>query len=306
MRLTIDGSTDVYLILGQPVAQVRAPEAFNALFAQLGRPAVLVPAEVAPADLAGFVGAALRARNIRGLWVTIPHKEAAAACVQHLSPLARAAGAVNAVRRRADGSLEGALFDGEGFVRALARLGTPLRGRRVLVLGAGGAAAAIGASMALCAQPPACIAFHDPAEGKAQALVERLRRAAPAARGAVATTSDPAGFDLVVNASPLGLRPADPLPFDVVRMDAGAAFVDILMKNQPTPALRAVRSTGRPAHPGFEMMVHQADLYLDFFGLHAAAEAVRQDCRLLREQIYPPEMAQEWQRLSPSLKETAP
>ncbi len=263
----ITGTTDTYLILGDPVEQVRAPESFNAVFARFGIDAVLVPVRIAPADLAPFVRAAFKAPNIKGMWVTIPHKVAATGLLDHCSDIARVAGAVNAIRRNADGSLEGGLFDGEGLVASLDRFGMAYTGRRVLIVGAGGAASAIGASL-VCrgTQSVAELALFDPVPGRAQALATRLAPATQAVVHAVAH-SDPAGFDLVINASPLGLKADDPLPVDVARMAPGAALVDILMKNQPTPVVRAARARGLSAQPGFEMMILQAHLYLDVHGL---------------------------------------
>eukprot|EP01036_Dinobryon_divergens_P058404 gene58405-77925_t len=131
-RMHVSGTTRVFLILGDPVEQVRAPEAFNHLFAKHGVDAVLVPAKVRPAHLEAFVRGSLLAENIEGLWLTIPHKAAVLPLLAACDPLGKAAGAVNAVRRRADGSLEGALFDGTGFVRSLDHFGLPVAGRRVL------------------------------------------------------------------------------------------------------------------------------------------------------------------------------
>ena len=88
---------------------------------------------------------------------------------------------------------------------------------------------------------------------------------------------DPAGYDLVVNATPLGLKAGDPLPFDVARLDERAVVVDILMKNQPTPLLRSCHARGIVAHPGFEMMVQQVPEYLSFFGYDEIAQAVQAD-----------------------------
>jgi shikimate dehydrogenase len=93
---------------------------------------------------------------------------------------------------------------------------------------------------------------------------------------------DPAGYDLVVNATPLGLKAGDPLPFDVARLDADTAVVDILMKNQPTPLLRACHARGITAHPGFEMMVQQVPEYLAFFGFGELARAVQADASEVR------------------------
>jgi shikimate dehydrogenase len=109
-------------------------------------------------------------------------------------------------------------------------------------------------------------------------------------------TSDPAGFDLVVNASPLGMAPGDPLPCDISRLEPHAALVDIVMKNQPTPLVLAARARGLNAQPGFEMLIQQAHLYLDFFGMTQAAAAVRQDATALRERIYPPKLHGEIRR----------
>jgi shikimate dehydrogenase len=292
----ITGTTDVFFILGDPVAQVRAPESFNAIFARFGLDAVLVPVQVAPGDLAAFLKTAFLAPNIKGIWVTIPHKAPILAALDACDPLGRVAGAVNAVRRRADGRLEGGLFDGEGFKDSLAWFGIPFAGRRVLILGAGGASAAIGASLALAPDGAAAeIAFYDPAPGKAVELVARMAPATSCRVQAV-DSSDPAGYDLVVNGSPLGLNATDPLPCDVARMAPHAALVDILMKNQPTPLVRAARARGLVAQPGFEMLIQQTHLYLDFMGFHEAAEAVRRDAGFIREQIYPAALAHEIRR----------
>lgn len=293
----VTGSTDVYLILGDPVEQVLAPESFNPIFAASGIDAVLVPAQVAPQHLDAFVKSAFLASNIKGMWLTIPHKSPAITLLDDCSALGRMAGAVNAIRRNADGSLEGGLFDGEGFVASLAYFETSHAGKRVLMLGAGGAAAAIGASLALPRSGGAAaeIAFFDPTPGKAAEVAARIAAATPVHVHAVAS-NDPAGFDLVVNASPLGLKPTDPLPCDVSRLAAHTVLIDIVMKNQPSPVVQAARARGLNAQPGFEMLIHQTHLYLDFFGFAEAAHRVRLDATFLREKIYPAALQHEIRR----------
>jgi shikimate dehydrogenase len=275
---TITGSTRVFAVLGDPVMQVQAPRVFNTIFARHGVDAVLVPAQVTAAALPGFVRHVTAAGNIDGLWVTIPHKPACASIVDHCDTAAALAGSVNAVRRDADGSLHGALFDGLGFVHALDHFGFAPRGRRVLLLGAGGAGAAI--ALALCEAGVATLALHDLGD-RATRLAARLAGHAGATRVEVAS-ADPAGFDLVVNATPLGLNPGDPLPVDPARLDAACLVVDILMKDRPTTLLRACATRGIQAHAGHEMLVQQVPDYLDFFGLHAAALAVREELPSLR------------------------
>ena len=280
----IDGNTRVFLILGDPVSQVRAPQAFNHLFRRHGVNAVLVPAKIAPARFDAFVRHALTADNIDGLWLAIPHKTAMVSLLDHCDTLGRVAGAVNAARRNADGSLEGGLFDGVGFVKALDRFGIRTLGRRVLVVGVGGGGVAIAASLAQrgCAE----LALFDAATGRAAQAADRIRSAFDT-RVTTPDSADPAGFDLVVNASPLGLAPGDPLPFDVSRLDRSAEVVDILMKNQPTPLLQACAARGIRAHPGFEMMVLQMPEYLNFFGLHELAQVVQGDPAEVRGLLQP-------------------
>jgi shikimate dehydrogenase len=290
----VNGSADVYLILGDPVEQVLAPEIFNPLFARFGHDAVLVPVQVAPQNLLAFVKGAFLAKNIKGLWVTIPHKVPVMEVIDTCSELARLAGAVNAIRRNVDGSLEGGLFDGEGFVSSLNYFNMAFAGKKVLILGAGGAAAAIGASLVLprAGGHAAEVALFDPTPGKAQEVAQRLTVSHPALVRAAAS-SDPAGFDLVINASPLGLNATDPLPCDVSRLNPHAALVDIVMKNYPTPVVQAVRARGQHAEPGFEMLIQQAHLYMDFFGFTDIAAALHQDTASIRQQIYPAQLLDE-------------
>lgn len=300
MLSTIHGTTDVYLIPGDPVEQVRAPEVFNLIFRTLGINAVLVPVHVTAGDIEVFVLTSFRAKNIKGMFFAIPHKSLVMGLLTHCNDNGRVAGAVNGIRRNSQGDLEGGLFDGKGCVSALDYFGMAYAGKRVLILGAGGGASAIAASLAIAGdRAPAEIAMYDPVPGKAQFLAERIMAAAPAGARVVAIgSSDPAGFDLVINASPLGLQVGDPLPCDVSRLSPHAAVLDILMKNQPTPLVRAVRARHLVAHPGFEMLIQQAPDYLDFFGYTDAAQVVRQDATFIRDYLYPASMAGEIRRIT--------
>ncbi|MDZ5461150.1 shikimate dehydrogenase family protein [Azohydromonas lata] len=271
--MQISGSTRVFMVLGDPVSQVQAPRLFNALFERHGLDAVLVPAHVQLEDSAPFARGVLSARNVDGLWLTIPHKPALLPLLSRCDRDGRLAQAVNAVRRSEDGSLEGALFDGRGFTKALAHFGFDARGRRALLVGAGGAGAAIAA--ALLDTGLHTLALHDLGD-RAQVLAQRLQPHA-GATAVVAAGNDPAGYDLVIHATPLGLRPTDPLPFDVQRLRADALVVDILMKPCDTPLMAACRTRGVRVEPGFEMLVQQVPDYLSFFGMHAAAQAVQAD-----------------------------
>lgn len=280
----ITGTTRVFYILGDPVAQVRAPEVYNPLFREHGIDAVLVPLKLPAAALPGFLSHGMAAGNIGGFWATMPHKPALAQLLQPTDPVARVAGAVNAVRRLADGRLEAALFDGIGFVKGLDHFGMAVPGRRVLVVGAGGGGHAVAAAIAQ--RGPVVLAVHNRTRQKAQELVQRLQPLVGDAAVA-ADSNDPAGYDLVVNCTSQGLKPDDPLPFDPQRLDARAAVVDIIMTREPTPLLRACRARGVRAEAGFEMLVQQVPEYLRFFGYGSLAEKMQGDLGGVRALLYP-------------------
>ena len=282
--MNITGTTRVFYCIADPIDQVRAPEVFNAVFSRHRVDAVMVPLRVAAGQLQETLRALLASPSSGGVSLSIPHKSVAASIVERRSPAAAVANAVNAIRRNAAGELEGDLFDGVGFTRLLDHAGIVYAGRRVLVIGAGGAAAAVTTAMA--AAGVAAIALYDPDSAKAEHLAALLRRefAIDATRAA---SNAPAGFDLVVNASPLGLKTTDPIPVDVAALDPHAAVCDILMKNQPTPLVRAARARGLVAEPGFDMLIQQTPLYLEFFGYPELADAVRADDGYLRDLLFP-------------------
>jgi shikimate dehydrogenase len=278
----INGHTRVFLVLGHPVGQVRAPEVFNPLFQAHGVDAVLVPADVAPAQLGDFVRGAFSAANVGGLWLTIPHKAAVLDLLDRVDPLGTRAGAVNAVRRQSDGSLDGGLFDGIGLVKSLDHLGVATAGRRVLLVGTGGAGMAIAVSLAERAL--GTLDLFDAVPGRAIALAQRLQEDARCPVRA-APSSDPASYDVVVHATPLGLQTDDPLPFDVSRLDPAATVIDILMKPYATPLQRACDARGIVCHPGFEMLAQQVPDYLQFFGYPEIAAAVQGDLDPVRRSL---------------------
>ena len=278
----INGHTRVFLVIGHPVGQVRAPEVFNPLFLAHGVDAVLVPADVAPAQLGDFVRGVFSAANVGGLWLTIPHKAAVLDLLDRVDPLGTRAGAVNAVRRQPDGALEGGLFDGIGLVKALDHLDAATTGRRVLLVGTGGAGMAIAVSLAERAL--GALTLFDAVPGRAAALAQRLQPHA-ACPVVAAASGDPAGHDLIVHATPLGLNADDPLPFDVARLDTSATVIDILMKPQATPLQRACDRRGIVCHPGFEMLAQQVPDYLQFFGYPEIAAAVQGDLDPVRRSL---------------------
>ncbi len=220
-----------------------------------------------------------------------PHKPLVVDLLDGCGLFGRVAGSVNVVRRTDDDELEGDLFDGEGLIGALDHYNIPFRGKRVLILGAGVSAAAVGVALADGGTVNGAehLAFHDTMAGKAAGVAAKLDDFFDATVVA-ADSNAPEGFDLVINATPLGLNETDPLPVDVARLDSHAAVFDILLRNQPTPLVRAARARGVHAQAGFEMLIQQMPHYLRYFGYEDAADSLQDDADFLRELVYPPAM----------------
>ncbi|MEM5313817.1 shikimate dehydrogenase [Paraburkholderia sp. JHI869] len=283
----ITGKTGVFFMVADPIDQVRTPEIFNQVFAQCGIDAVMVPLHVKQDHLVGTVRSVFESPTTRGMVLSIPHKTAAAQLVDVLSAGAQIANSVNAIRRNPDGKLEGAQFDGIGFVESMDRYSMNYRGKSVLMIGAGGAASAI--ATALAEGGAASLAIFDVDSTKSAALAQAVDRRYPM-RTVVQENNDPAGFDVVINASPVGLKDSDPLPVPANRINSNAHVCDILMKNQPTPLLRAAMSKGNAVLPGFDMLILQSPLFLEFFGVKEAAEQLRRDDSPARDLLFPREL----------------
>jgi shikimate dehydrogenase len=222
--------------------------------------------------------ALFRLRNIRGALVTMPHKITTAGLVDELTAAARIAGSCNAILQRADGSLLGGMFDGEGFVRGVLRKGRKVAGVHALVIGAGGVGSAIAASLAAAGLRG--IMLFDSNAPRAEALAERLRVHYPRLEIA-AGARDPAGYGIVVNATPLGMEDGDPLPLDPGRLDPGSLVGEVVMREQHTPFLCAALARGCAVQVGTDMLFEQIPAYLEFFGFGAATpEELRAVARL--------------------------
>jgi len=274
----IDGNTQVIAHLGWPTHAFKAPLIYNPYFESVGVNAVVVPMGCKPGPFAQVLRAVFALENVRGALITMPHKVSVVELLDEVTPTVKVAGSCNAVKRLADGRLAGDMFDGEGFVRGLARKGFALRGASALVVGSGGVGCAIAASLA--AAGVGALALFDLQAEAAQALARRLRSQYPAL--AVRTGSrDPAGHGLVVNATPLGMNDADPLPVDVGRIDPGSFVGEVVMKTELTPFLAAARSRGCRVQVGTDMLFEMIPAYLEFFGFPTATpQTLRSVARL--------------------------
>jgi shikimate dehydrogenase len=274
----IRGTTSLIAHIGYPTHTFKSPMIYNPYFEREGIDAVVVPMGCRPDDYPALLRAVFTLTNIAGALITMPHKVSTVDLLDEASPTVRIAGACNAVRRSDEGRLIGDMFDGEGFVRGMRRKGFDPKGARALVVGSGGVGSAIAASLALAGV--AAMTLHDARAEAAQDLADRLAAHYPALAVAIGS-NDPAGHDIVVNATPLGMNDGDPLPVDVARIAPQAFVGEVVMKREMTHFLAAVQARGCRFQVGSDMLFEQIPAYLEFFGLPTTtAETLRSVARL--------------------------
>jgi shikimate dehydrogenase len=261
--MTISGRTKLIAHLGYPTESFRAPMIYNPYFEKYNIDAIVVPMGCSAEDYGAFLKLVFRLSNIHGALVTMPHKVATVPLLDEVMTTAKVAGSCNAIRLGPGGSLVGDMFDGEGFVRGVLRKGRVLAGARVLVVGSGGVGSAIVASLAKAGV--AELALFDAHVPTMNGLAERLRAYHPALKIQVGS-KDPTGFDVIVNATPLGMKEGDPLPMDVARISPSTFVGEVVMKQEITPFLAAARARGCQIQIGIDMLFEQIPAYLEFFG----------------------------------------
>ncbi len=281
--MKITGKTSVYGIFGYPVKHSLSPLMQNTAFKELGIDAVYVPFEVRPENLKEAVDG-VRALDIKGLNVTVPHKERVIEHLDYLSDDAELLGAVNTVKNE-NGELTGYNTDAEGFLRSLIEEGVELKGKRALMFGAGGAARAVG--YALLKGGVKFLNIVNRSFSRAKEVGELLGK-----RGNVlvyplkgstveALLKD---VDLIVNTTSVGMKPEDPVLFDYSKIPEGITVVDIIYNPPETPLLKAAKERGCKTVNGLGMLVHQGAVAFEIWtGEKAPVETMRE---VLERELY--------------------
>lgn len=257
MTESLSGKTRVFFVIGDPIAQVKAPGGVTQELRARGQDAVVVPAQVGAADVERFLQAASLLKNLDGIFATVPHKFAAYRHCATTTERAHFLRSVNLLRRNPDGSWHGDMSDGGGFVAALANAGYDPKGKRALQVGGGGAGSAI--AHALLQAGVSELALHDVDTDRLARLIKNLN--SPKVRPG---SPDPSGFDLIVNATPVGMRPQDPLPVDASKLKPAMFVGDVITAPEVTPLLAAARRLGCATCTGVDMFRAQLGLMVDF------------------------------------------
>jgi shikimate dehydrogenase len=258
----LTGATRLVAMIGNPIRQAKSPENFNPLFARRGIDAVMVPMEIESDRFETDMPALMHLANLAGVVVTMPFKARILPMLDHVDEAARRVGAVNAARRRPDGTWEGGIFDGVGLVGAVRSLGLDPAGLRVGLIGAGGAGSAI--AFALGDRGVRSLRVTDLASDRAADLAARV--AALGISAEACATLDLEQLDLLVNASPVGMGPDDGSPVDLSGLHERLAVVDIVTR-PATALLEAARNMGCRAAEGGVMVAAQTEAIVEFLGI---------------------------------------
>lgn len=262
--MNINGHTQIIAHIGYPTHSFKSPLIYNPYFAHTGINAVVVPMGCQATDYPLFLKSVFSLTNLCGALITMPHKVTTVNLIDHVTPTVLIAGACNAVKKAPDGRLIGDMFDGTGFVRGLQRKGFEVTDRRALVVGSGGVGSAIAASLA--ASGIAHISLFDLNTSSAMALAQRISQHYPHIQ-VMTGSNDPKGYDLVVNATPMGMNDGDPLPVDMSRLDPSTFVGEVVMAQEQTAFLKAAIARGCRVQVGTDMLFEQIPAYLAFFGL---------------------------------------
>ncbi len=260
MAEALNGATRLHYIVGDPIAQVKSPAGVTQAYQQRGHNAYVMPAHVSPADLAAWLAGVSLAKNVDGVIATVPHKFACFDLCATTSERAAFLHTVNTMRRNTDGSWHGDMFDGLGFVAAMRDKGCEPEGKKALLVGAGGAGSAIAHALVMAGVSQ--LAIHDEDDTRRGTLVDRLAGLGrcPVTHG----SADPAGFDIVLNATPAGMEAADPYPLDVTRLTAAMFVGCVITAPAITPLVAVARAKGCAIMTGADMFDRVRDLMVDF------------------------------------------
>lgn len=258
----ITGQTKIIGIFGHPITHTLSPAMHNAAFDALGLPYRYVPFDVHPDRLEGAVRGIVPL-GILGLNITIPHKEAILPFLDEVDEEAGKTGAVNTIEV-ASGRLIGRNTDGRGFLESLRERNIDLSGKRVILLGAGGAAKAVAAVLAQ--QPIAEMVIVARTAARGKELVDRLASIAPQLEMTLRSDvgrdfpSHPDRPTLLVNTTPVGMKQEDPPSFPPHLLDSRWSVADLIYRPEETPLLAAAKKAGATVIPGLGMLLHQGAL----------------------------------------------
>ncbi len=265
-NVAVTGRTLVIPLIGHPVAEVKTAAPMNRWFAEHQIDAVVVPMDVRPERAGGFFDVLKAMENSAGCTITMPHKQAAFVAASEVSERARRAKSVNVIRRSPSGRLIGDMTDGMAMVAALQRRGIGIRGRNLLIIGAGAAGTAI--AHAVAEEGAASLVIIERDQMRSKAIAADLARYYPQLP---VFDQAPAGWtiEIAINASPAGMHPNDPLPYPLEELAGALILADAVTAPPVTRWLTEAGRRGLAIQTGEEMALAQVPIQLQYLRLQA-------------------------------------
>lgn len=255
------GATRIIPLLGFPIAQAKSPYGLTKGLATRGADCIVVPLKVPPHAVVDVLKALDAVENLAGILATVPHKFALASHADRTTERAAFYGSANIMRRDKASLWVADMLDGLGFIRAIHAAGGTITGKSVLLCGAGGAGGAIG--LELLNAGAGVVTVHDVDFARRDTLVAKLATLFPGK--AEAGRNSPQGYDILINATPLGMSPDDPMPVAIDTLEPGLFVGDVVTAKTMTPLLAAASAVGCRTCSGHGMFEATLDLMLDFF-----------------------------------------
>lgn len=258
----IRGSTRMFGIVGDPINQVRSPEMVTWAFHQRGMDAIVVPLHVRSDDFDRMMPALMHLANFEGFILTVPFKARALKFADRVGAQGRLLGSINQLVRRADGGWSGDMFDGMGCVAAFRCRNVWIHGKRLMLIGLGGAGSAIATAMA--AERPAFMRIYDLDPARCAQAKDHIEHISPSTEVQIGQPIVD-GMDMLLNASPVGMLNDPNLPISASTLPPHLVVFDAITKPEDTPLLRLAIACGCTVIRGREMMNGQIAKLVDGF-----------------------------------------
>lgn len=258
--MLLNGETQLYPILGDPIAQVRSPQFLTALLHHRGINAQVPPFQVSSKDFANVIHALKQVQNVKGFVITIPHKIPSLDVCDHVSERAQFIGSVNIIHKTEDGLLKGDNVDGLGYLDGIEKEGFSVLNKRALLIGAGGAGSAV--AFEILKRGATHLSVYDVDAQRLERLINALNVHFPGQASLGST--NPEGYDLIANVTPVGMRPNDPYPVEVEKFLSRQFVADAITKPEVSPMIEYARSLGCNTMVGAGMFNAEAEILVDF------------------------------------------
>lgn len=256
----ITGETRIFPILGDPIAQVRSPQFLTQILQRREKNGIVPPMHVAPEHFIDVMQSLRKTQNVHGIVITIPHKIPALDACDLVSERAKFVGSVNIIRKQSNGQLYGDNVDGIGYLDGVKKEGFDVKGKRALLIGAGGAGSAV--AFEILQREAEYLAIYDLDQDRLNSLIKRLNERFPNRAGV--GDQDPTGFDFIANVTPVGMRAGDPYPVDVSKLNSKQFVADAITKPEVSPMVEHARSLGCNTMVGAGMFNAEAEILVDF------------------------------------------